>query len=132
MVLADDPAGVALREAILLPDGLDRLLASVARGLQVSRGDVRQHLLLQRQARQEAAQPRVLALKVLHPACMIDLQAAVLLALAVVALLGDLRLVACERQALSIHPTGVPTAAPSSARPISCLGSASRAISSGT
>ena len=45
---------------------------------------------------------RVLALKLLHLPGLIDLEAAVLLAPAVIALLGDLRLFARQRQALAL------------------------------
>lgn len=82
--------------------GSPPLPADVVRGLQISRGDVRQHLLFQGQVRHKPPQPSVLALQILHLPRLVDLQAAVLLAPAIVALLGDLRLLARQRQTLAL------------------------------
>src|SRR5664279_2126889 len=61
--------------------------AGAVRGLQVSRGNVLDHLLLKRQIGNKTLQADILALKLLHPLGLIDLKAAVFLAPAVVALL---------------------------------------------
>lgn len=89
--------------------------ACVAQGLQVSRGDVRQHMLLQTKVGDEPAQTNVLALQVLHLPGLTDLKTAVLLAPAVVTLLGDLRLtalVSCTGD--DATPSPVPAVAPGS------------------
>lgn len=69
---------------------------------QVSRRGVRWQWHFQRQIGHEAAQPSVLTLQIHHPARLINLQAAVLLAPPLIALLGDLGLPACQRQALAL------------------------------
>jgi hypothetical protein len=57
------------------------------RGLQVSRGDVLEHLLFKRQIGNQTLQANILAFQVLHPLRLIDLKATVFLAPAVIALL---------------------------------------------
>ncbi len=100
-VLADDPAGVTFRGTVLPSDPVDRPPASLG-GLHVSRGDVRQYLTHQRQVGHEPTQPSLFALQVLHRPRLVDLEAAVFLAPAGVALLGDLRLLACKGSTLAL------------------------------
>src|ERR1700722_658824 len=73
--------------------------SAVARGLEVSRGDVLQHQIIQAQVRHQTLQLPVLLLKLLHPLRLVDLQPAILLAPAEICLLHDLRLLArlCSR-----------------------------------
>ena len=88
--LADEPAGMAFRETVLLPNAA-RPPAGAVRGLQVSRGDILENLLLKRQIRHQPLQPGVLLLQILHPPRLIKLKPAVFLAPAVIALLARSR-----------------------------------------
>ena len=67
---------------------------AVVQGLEVSRGDVLQHQLLQAQLRHQSLQLRVLLLQLLQPACLVHLQPAILLAPSVVRLLHNLHFLA--------------------------------------
>jgi len=57
-------------------------------------GDILQDLLLERQIGDQPFQPGVLPLELLEPLSLLDLEAAILVAPAIVALLGDLGLFA--------------------------------------
>src|SRR5688572_17874477 len=59
--------------------------AGADRGLQVSRGNVLKHLLLERQIGNKTFEPNVFPLQILHPSGLIELKTAVLLAPAIVA-----------------------------------------------
>jgi hypothetical protein len=67
---------------------------AVVQGLEVSRGDILQHQLLQAQLRYLPLQLRVLLLQILQPSSLFHLQPAVLLAPTVIGLLDDLSLLA--------------------------------------
>src|SRR5687768_14492080 len=66
-----------------------RCNAAAVQGSEVSPGRLLEDQLVERQVRDRSPQPRVLLLKVLHPASLIRLQAAILLAPTVVGLLAD-------------------------------------------
>jgi hypothetical protein len=65
-VLADNPAGMAFGEAILLPDAFNRLTAPFG-AYKFSRGNVLQYLLLKRQIGDKTLEANVLPFQVLHP-----------------------------------------------------------------
>jgi hypothetical protein len=67
----------------------------------VSRRDVLEHLLLQREIGHKATQPSVLALQLLQAFGVLKLQAPILPAPAIITLLGDAGLLTGKRQALS-------------------------------
>src|SRR5829696_2046042 len=68
----------------------------------VSRRDVLEHLLLQREIGHKATQPSVLALQLLQAFGLLKLQAPILPAPAIITLLGDAGLLTGKRQALSL------------------------------
>src|SRR5215207_6561344 len=68
----------------------------------VSRRDVLEHLLLQREIGHTATQPSVLALQLLQAFGLLKLQAPILPAPAIITLLGDAGLLTGKRQALSL------------------------------
>jgi hypothetical protein len=68
----------------------------------VSRRDVLEHLLLQREIGHKATQPSVLALQLLQAFGVLKLQAPILPAPAIITLLGDAGLLTGKRQALSL------------------------------
>src|SRR5271169_1853945 len=70
----DAPRDRTSRECVQRPAG-------AVRGLQVSRGNVLEHLLLKRQIGNKTLQANILALKVFHPLRLIDLKTAVFLAM---------------------------------------------------
>jgi GTP cyclohydrolase I len=82
-VTLDGPDAMTSPECVQLPAG-------VVRGLQVSRGNVLEHLFLKRQIGNKTLQADILALQVLHPLRLINLKAAVFLAPAVITLLRNI------------------------------------------
>jgi len=76
---------MTFRETVLPPNPFNRLPAPFGR-LQVSRGNVLEHLLLKRQIGNKTLQAHILALKILHPLRLIDLKPAVFFAPAIITL----------------------------------------------
>src|ERR1017187_6578424 len=79
-----------------------QLPAGAVRGLQVSRGDVLQHLLLKRQIGNKTLQADILAFQVLHPLRLIDLKTAVFLAPAIKTLQRYARIPAGHRRRFAL------------------------------
>src|SRR6516162_8342388 len=82
--LTQQPAGVPFRQPVLSPSVCHR--APPARGLEVSLGDIPQHLLLQRQVRHHPLETRILLLQLLQTSGLVQLQPPVLLPPAVIGL----------------------------------------------
>ena len=92
---------MTFRETVLLPNAA-RPPADAVRGLQVSRGDVLQHLLLQRQISHQPLQASVFPSP--DPSFdqrLIQIEPAIFLAPAVVTLIRDLRFTARDRHRLT-------------------------------
>src|SRR5664280_819587 len=77
--------------------------AGAVQGLQVSRGDVLEHLLLKRQIGHQTLKTNILALQVLHALCLIDLKAAIFLAPAVITLLRYPCIPAGDRRSFALR-----------------------------
>ena len=80
--------------------GLQRCV--VAQGLEVSRGEVLQHKVVQAQVRNQTLQLRVLLLQLLQPLRLVYLQPAVLLAPTEVRLLYDPGFLTCQSRRLPV------------------------------
>jgi len=76
---------------------------AVVQGLEVSRGDVLQHQLVQAKVRYQPLQLRVFLLKLLEPSRLIHLQPAILLAPAVVRLLCNQSFFTCLGRCLPVR-----------------------------
>jgi hypothetical protein len=74
----DEPTSTTFREIVLLPNA-HGLLAGAARGLQVSRDNVLEHLILKRESGNKALQTDVLPFQFLHPFRLIKFKPAVFL-----------------------------------------------------
>lgn len=77
--------------------------AGVARGLQVSRGDVLENLFLKRQISNQALEPDILTLQLLHPLGLIELEPTIFLAPAIITLLRYAGLPARHRRRLALR-----------------------------
>jgi diguanylate cyclase len=77
--------------------------AGAVRGLQVSRGNVLEHLLLQRQIGDETLEADILPLQVLHPLRLIELKTTVFLPPAIVTLLRNSGFPAGHRRGLTLR-----------------------------
>jgi hypothetical protein len=100
--VAGSPNSRPAAQSCLIP-AHDPLHSLVVQGLEVSRGDVLQHQLLQAQLTHQLLQLGVLLLQFLQPSRLIYLQAAVLFSRAIVRLLGDSTLPARHLGRLAIR-----------------------------